>query len=187
MKTAIAATAAIFLMTGTASATIVCNDRGCSNTQISKQVNNRAKVAKYTRPHRYVRNYVRPNLTQRTQVSVQSVSTEAHPQQIVAHPAGCPRSLFCGCGTAVHIFGSPIRSLWLAANWLKFPRAAPGPGMVAARHGHVFAIEKDLGNGMVLAYDPNSGRGLTRIHVVSLRGYSVVNPHGGGEKYARLR
>lgn len=97
---------------------------------------------------------------------------------VVAHPAGCPARAFCGCGTAVRLLGSPVRSLWLAANWLRFPRAAPAPGMAAARRGHVFAIEQVLGNGKVLAYDPNSGGRKTRIHVRSLAGYTVVNPHG---------
>lgn len=98
--------------------------------------------------------------------------------QIVAHPTGCPRRLFCGCGVAVHVFGAPIRSLWLATSWLRFPSAPPGPGMVAARAHHVFAIVQNLGGGRVLAYDPNSGRGLTRIHARSLAGYRVVNPRG---------
>ena len=97
---------------------------------------------------------------------------------VVAHPAGCPRSLFCGCGAAVRVFGTPRRDLWLAANWLRFPRAVPAAGMVAARRGHVFVIEQVLENGNVIAWDANSGRGQTRIHQVSLRGYQVVNPHG---------
>lgn len=50
---------------------------------------------------------------------------------ILPHPSGCPRRAFCGCGAAVEVFGRPIRSLWLAARWLDFPRAAPAPGMVA--------------------------------------------------------
>lgn len=98
---------------------------------------------------------------------------------IVAHPEGCPRRLFCGCGAALRVFGSPVRDLWLAANWLRFPRAAPAPGMVAARRGHVFVLEADLGNGMWQVYDANSGRGLTRLHARSLAGYTVVNPRGG--------
>src|SRR5688500_3899780 len=48
---------------------------------------------------------------------------------IVSHPLGCPSRAFCGCGAAVRVFGAPIRSLWLAANWFKFPRAAPAAGM----------------------------------------------------------
>ncbi len=103
----------------------------------------------------------------------------AGPSEIVPHPAGCPRVAFCGCGAAVHLLGAPIRALWLAANWFKFPRAAPAPGMAAVRQHHVFAIERVLGNGLVLAYDANSGGHLTRIHVRSLAGYRVVDPRGG--------
>jgi hypothetical protein len=98
---------------------------------------------------------------------------------VVSHPSGCPSRAFCGCGAAVRVFGSPIRSLWLAANWFKFPRAAPAPGTVAVRRHHVFVLEADLGGGVWSVYDANSGRGLTRIHARSLAGYVVVNPHGG--------
>lgn len=97
---------------------------------------------------------------------------------ILPHPPGCPRRAFCGCGAAVEVFGRPIRSLWLAANWLAFPRASPAPGMVAARRGHVFVIKQVLGGGNVLAYDANSGGRRTRLHVRSLAGFVVVNPHG---------
>lgn len=98
--------------------------------------------------------------------------------QIVSHPPGCPPRAFCGCGVSLHIFGKAVRAggLAIAANWLAFTRAEPAPGMVAARKGHVFAILENLGSGRVLAYDPNSGGHKTRIHVRSLRGYTVVNP-----------
>lgn len=96
--------------------------------------------------------------------------------QILPHPAGCPRRLFCGCGAAVEVFGRPIRHLYLAANWLKFPAAQPGPGMVAARRGHVMVIRQYLGNNRALVYDANSGGGKTRLHVRSLAGFSVRNP-----------
>lgn len=101
-----------------------------------------------------------------------------HGAQILPHPSGCPARAFCGCGAAVEVFGRPIRSLWLAANWLRFPRVAPAPGMVAARRGHVFVIKQVLGGGQVLAYDANSGGRRTRLHVRSLAGFVVVNPHG---------
>lgn len=97
--------------------------------------------------------------------------------QIVAHPDGCPSRLFCGCGVSVKVFGKPVRNLFLASNWLKFPRATPSAGMVAARKGHVFYILDYLGGGNALAYDPNSGGRKTRIHVRSLAGYRVVDPH----------
>ncbi len=95
---------------------------------------------------------------------------------IVAHPAGCPTRAFCGCGAAVRVFGHAVRSLYLAANWLRFPRASPAPGMVAARRGHVFVLESNAGDGNWLVYDANSGHGGTRIHVRSLAGYTIVNP-----------
>ncbi len=97
---------------------------------------------------------------------------------ILPHPPGCPRRAFCGCGAAVEVFGRPVRSLWLAANWLRYPRTSPAPGMVAARRGHVFVIKQVLGGGRVLAYDANSGGRRTRLHVRSLAGFVVVNPHG---------
>ena len=96
--------------------------------------------------------------------------------QILPHPAGCPRRLFCGCGAAIEVFGRPIRSLWLAANWLKFPPAQPAAGMVAARRGHVMVIRQYLGDGRALVFDANSGGGKTRLHVRSLAGYSIRNP-----------
>lgn len=104
--------------------------------------------------------------------------TDRAGQAILPHPVGCPRRAFCGCGAAVEVFGKPVRSLWLAANWLRFPRAAPAPGMVAARRGHVFVIRQVLGGGKVLAYDANSGGHKTRLHVRSLAGFIVVNPNG---------
>jgi hypothetical protein len=106
---------------------------------------------------------------------------------ILPHPAGCPRIAFCGCGAALEIFGRPIRSLWLAANWFHFPRAEPGPGMVAVRQHHVMVIRQYLGGGRARVYDANSGHHLTRIHDVSLAGYSIRNPHGGREWTAARR
>ncbi len=91
-------------------------------------------------------------------------------------PAGCPSS-FCGCGAAIRVFGHVVPELNLASNWLRFPRAAPAPGMVAARHGHVFVLEQPLGGDVWMAYDANSGGHATRMHARSLRGYTIVNPH----------
>jgi hypothetical protein len=97
--------------------------------------------------------------------------------EVVSHPEGCPRSAFCGCGAAVHVFGHSVRELWLAANWFKFPRAAPAPGMAAVRRHHVMVLEADLGGGVWQVFDANSGNHLTRVHARSLAGYIVVNPH----------
>lgn len=96
---------------------------------------------------------------------------------IVEHPTGCPRSAFCGCGAAVRVFGHSVRELWLAANWFKFPRASPAPGMVAVRRHHVFVLEADLGGGAWQVYDANSGGHATRIHARSIAGYTIVDPH----------
>lgn len=71
-----------------------------------------------------------------------------------------------------------MRDLWLAANWLRFPRAEPAPGMAAVRAHHVMVIRRYLGNGLALVFDANSGRHLTRVHVRSLGGYRIVNPRG---------
>jgi hypothetical protein len=92
-------------------------------------------------------------------------------------PAGCPRA-YCGCSVSLKVFGKIIPDLNLAANWGRFPRTSPASGMVAYRNHHAFYIESVNSDGTVLAYDGNSGKGLTRLHNVSLRGYTVVNPHG---------
>lgn len=99
--------------------------------------------------------------------------------QVVENPTGCPRIAFCGCGAAVRIFGKPIRYLWLAANWLHFQRAAPAPGMAAVSRHHVFVLEQHISGEQWLAYDANSGGHLTRMHVRSIAGYTIVNPHSG--------
>ena len=106
----------------------------------------------------------------RHHAAVQAAST------VVEHPAGCPHRQFCGCGAAVHVFGRPVRDLWLAANWFRFPRALPAPGMAAVRRHHVFVLEQYIGGDVWLSYDANSGRGLTRVHPRSISGYAIVNP-----------
>jgi hypothetical protein len=108
--------------------------------------------------------------------SIKITMKRDHTSELMPHPAGCPARAFCGCGAAVKIFGAPIRSLWLAANWYKFPRTNLAPGTVAVRSHHVFVVEQVLGNGMVLAYDANSGGHATREHVRSVSGYTIVQP-----------
>jgi hypothetical protein len=98
---------------------------------------------------------------------------------VVGHPLGCPARAFCGCGASVRVFGHPVRSLYLAANWLRFPHVpahAAQPGMVAARRGHVFVLESHISGNTWLVYDANSGGHATRIHARPLSGYAVVNP-----------
>lgn len=78
----------------------------------------------------------------------------------------------------MRIFGRPVRGLYLAANWLRFPRTIAAPGMAAVRRHHVFVLEQHLGGSTWLAYDANSGRHLTRLHPRSIAGYVIVNPRG---------
>ncbi len=100
--------------------------------------------------------------------------------EVVAHPAGCPRTLFCGCGAA-QALGLSDRSLWLVSSWHKFPRATAAPGMAALWGGrHVAVIREVHGDGTATVYDANSGGGRTRVHRVSLAGLTIVDPHGGG-------
>jgi len=102
--------------------------------------------------------------------------------RIVAHPSGCPRVAFCACGALKRLsqvwgvnFKNP-RSLWLAANWFRFPRTSPAPGTVAVRRHHVFVLEHHIGRSVWQVYDANSGRGRTRIHSRSIAGYVIVDP-----------
>lgn len=94
---------------------------------------------------------------------------------IGGRPSGCPHA-FCGCGASLYLFGRIIPNLNLAANWLRFPHVSPAPRMAAARHGHVMVLVEDRGGGNWLVHDSNSGGHQTRLHVRSLRGYTVVNP-----------
>ncbi|BEV47366.1 hypothetical protein [Afipia carboxidovorans] len=94
-------------------------------------------------------------------------------------PAGCPHR-FCGCGASLHLFGKIIPRLNLAANWLRFPRAAPAPNMAAARRGHVMVLKRHLGGSTWLVFDANSGGGKTRLHARSIAGFVIVDPSGAG-------
>ena len=126
-------------------------------------------------PHQ-VYNARRSQTLQRENASMSYASAAVGNGQVVGHrPAGCPRN-FCGCGASIKVFGRIVPELNLASNWLRFPRAAPAPGMVAARHGHVFVLEQHVNGDVWMAYDANSGGHATRVHERSIRGYTVVNP-----------
>jgi hypothetical protein len=104
----------------------------------------------------------------------------SHGEGIVPHPSGCPPIQFCGCGVSVRVFGHPVRDLYAASAWRRFPRAKAGPGMVAiwgSRHvAYIISVD---GDGEATLYDPNSGGHATRVHRRSLAGATIVNPHGG--------
>ncbi|WP_407184650.1 hypothetical protein [Bradyrhizobium centrosematis] len=110
--------------------------------------------------------------------AMQVATAEGAGRVVGGRPSGCPHS-FCGCAASIRVFGRIVPGLNLAANWLRFPRTSPAPGMVAARHGHVFVLEQHVGGDVWMAYDGNSGGRATRIHARSLRGYAVVNPRVG--------
>jgi hypothetical protein len=92
-------------------------------------------------------------------------------------PSGCPHA-FCGCGASLYVFGRIIPTLNLAANWLRFPRTAPAPNMVAARRGHVFVLKRHIAGNKWLVHDSNSGGHRTRMHPRSIAGFAIVNPRG---------
>jgi hypothetical protein len=132
--------------------TIVCNERGCSDN-----ITNRTRAAVAARP----------------------AALDANGNAVVlsGRPSGCPRR-FCGCEASLYVFGKIRPELNLAANWIRrFRRAAPGPGMVAARSGHVMVLLSQVNGSEWLVHDGNSGGGMTRRHVRSIRGYVIVDPH----------
>lgn len=93
-------------------------------------------------------------------------------------PAECPKR-YCGCAVSLKLFGKVVPKLNNAWNWQKtFPRAFPAPGMVAARHGHVMLLLAHHNGNEWVVFDPNSGHGLTREHVRSIAGFTIVNPRG---------
>jgi hypothetical protein len=93
-------------------------------------------------------------------------------------PQGCPQA-FCGCEASLYLFGEIRPELNLASNWVrKFPRTSPAPGMAAARSGHVMVLMSHVEGNNWLVHDGNSGGGLTREHVRSIKGYVIVNPRG---------
>ena len=99
-------------------------------------------------------------------------------QVISGRPAGCPWA-FCGCEASLHLFGRIVPDLNLAANWLRFPKAAPAPRMAAVRSHHVMVLESLVEGNVWLVHDGNSGGHLTRLHPRSIAGYAIVDPSGG--------
>src|SRR5262249_60609633 len=97
----------------------------------------------------------------------------------LAHAQAIVRTRIAGCGLRKYLGISDVR-LNLASNWARLlPReAAPRPGLVAVRSGHVMYTEAAAGNGQWLIRDYNSGGGLSRMHVRDVCGYVFVNPHG---------
>lgn len=107
---------------------------------------------------------------------IQRVPTASGEGVIGRRPAGCPFR-YCGCEASLYKFGRIIPELNLAYNWIrKFPRTSPAPGMAAARRGHVMILISHVEGQNWLTHDGNSGGGLTRRHVQSIKGFVIVNP-----------
>lgn len=106
-------------------------------------------------------------------VAVPAVS----PQVVGSRPAPCPRR-YCGCALSLKLFGVVKPALNIAENWKGFPRVDPAPGVIAAIRGHVLEVRRHIAGTLYEVWDPNSGRGLTRIHARDLSRYTFHNPHG---------
>lgn len=149
-----------------------CNVTMSCDFSYSSQVLNQRKDLTHS-----LRTYRSKQLAVEAITNTASLGSPVSDRIVGGRPAGCP-SAFCGCAAALRLFGRIVPELNLAANWLRFPRTSPAPGMVAARRGHVFILEQHIGSDVWMAYDANSGGRATRIHARSLRGYTVVNPRG---------
>lgn len=106
---------------------------------------------------------------------VASLNTESVRGAYLSHPSGCPSRAFCGCGAMQHL-GLHDRSLWLASSWYRFPRSMPAPNTVAVRPHHVFVLQSHVSGDLWLVADYNSGGHLSRLHVRSIAGYTIVRP-----------
>lgn len=93
-------------------------------------------------------------------------------------PGGCPHA-FCGCEASLYKFGRIIPELNLAANWRRFPRTAPAPGMAAVRSGHVMILQQHVDGNVWYVHDGNSGGHVTREHPRSIAGYTIHDPSAG--------
>lgn len=114
---------------------------------------------------------------QRYHQSLALFSGDAQRQENVVgnRPSGCPHA-FCGCEASLYRFGRIIPQLNLAANWRRFPRTAPAPGMAAVRSGHVMILQQHVAGDVWYVHDGNSGGHVTREHPRSIAGYTIVNP-----------
>jgi hypothetical protein len=134
---------------------VTCDDRGCSDRLSGNHAGAKPAYAK------------------------SRSATDAYDSIVVgSRPPGCPRE-FCGCEASRYLFGKIRPKLNLAWNWVRaFPRTAPAPGMAAVRRHHVMVLMQHIEGQDWLVHDGNSGGGRTREHVVSIRGYVIVDPHG---------
>jgi hypothetical protein len=72
----------------------------------------------------------------------------------------------CGCYASERVFGHSVRDLWLASNWLRFPRTQAHAGAVAVWPGrHVALVVAQLGDGSVMVDDSWNHQHVTRAPV----------------------
>jgi hypothetical protein len=117
-------------------------------------------------------------------VSWQTMTSIDNGARVVSsRPSGCPNR-FCGCEASLYKFGRIIPELNLAANWRRFPRAMPSPGMAAVRSGHVMILQQQVSGNVWYVHDGNSGGHVTREHPRSITGYTIVDPSGGSIRFA---
>jgi len=129
---------------------VVCNEQGCSDN---------------------------PRAGRRAIAAAPAIDANGNSTVVGRRPDGCPRQ-FCGCEASLYLFGEIRPMLNVARNWRSmFARTAPAPGMVAARRHHVMVLMSHVEGDEWLVHDGNSGGGLTREHVRSIRGYTIVDPH----------
>ncbi|CCD86185.1 conserved exported protein of unknown function [Bradyrhizobium sp. ORS 285] len=114
--------------------------------------------------------------------SIPSEARVGEARVVGGRPSGCPHA-FCGCEASLYTFGRVIPELNLAANWRRFPRAMPAPGMAAVRSGHVMILQQQVAGNVWLVHDGNSGGHVTREHPRSIAGYTIVNPRGGSTMF----
>jgi len=107
---------------------------------------------------------------------------QANDKVVGGRPSGCPHA-FCGCEASLYKFGRIIPELNLAANWRRFPRAAPASGMAAVRSGHVMILQHQLAGNIWYVHDGNSGGHATREHARSIAGYAIVDPGAGSSSF----
>ena len=77
----------------------------------------------------------------------------------------------CGCWASIHFFGHSVRDLWLARNWLQFPRtsAAAGTAAIWPNRHHVAPVVGVEGNSVIVADSWGT-------HAVRLAGLTFVRP-----------
>jgi hypothetical protein len=109
-------------------------------------------------------------------------SVASNDRVLSGRPSGCPHA-YCGCEASLYRFGRIIPNLNLAANWRRFPRTVPSPGMAAVRSGHVMILQQHVDGNVWYVHDGNSGGHVTREHAVSIAGYTIVDPSSASSAF----